>query len=109
IEFSNRMLSFLVLAAGVAVFVAALRMNPRRRAIVRLAAVQPFSVVLQAIMGGITVLTDLNPISVSAHFLLSIALLAAAVALHVRAGEGDEPPRPLVRRELLWLGSGLLG
>ncbi len=109
IEFGNRMLSVMVLVVGIAVFTAALRMRPRRRVVVRLAAVQAFSVVLQAVMGGITVLTDLNPIAVSAHFLLSIALLAAAVALHVRTGEGDEPPRLLVRSELLWLGSGLLG
>jgi cytochrome c oxidase assembly protein subunit 15 len=109
IEFSNRLLTFLVLAAGIAVFVAARRIRPRRRDVVVLATIQPFSVVAQAIMGGITVLTDLNPISVSAHFLLSIALVAAAVALWVRTGEGDDRPRRLVRGELFWLGSALLG
>jgi len=109
IEFSNRMFFFLVLAVGIAVFIAALRLRPRRRDVLVLATVQPFSVIAQAIMGGITVLTDLNPISVSAHFLLSIALVAAAVALYVRTSEGDQQPRLLVRNELLWLGSGLLG
>lgn len=109
IEFGNRMLTFLVLAAGLAVCVAALRLRPRRRDVRWLAAVQPFSVVMQAVMGGITVLTKLNPVAVSAHFLLSpLVLVTMAVVLYVRCGEGDEQPRRLVRSELFWLTSGLL-
>jgi cytochrome c oxidase assembly protein subunit 15 len=109
IEFGNRLLTYVVLAVGVLVFVAALRLRPRRRDVLRLAVVQPLSVFAQAIMGGITVLTKLHPAAVSAHFLLSIALLAAAVWLYVRTIEGDEAPRPLVRGELVWLGRGLVG
>jgi heme a synthase len=109
IEFGNRLLFFLVLAVGVAVFIAALRLRPRRRDVLRLALLQPLSVVAQAIMGGITVLTKLHPATVSAHFMLSIALLAATVWLYVRTTEGDEPSRPLVRGELVWLGRGLVG
>lgn len=109
IEFGNRLLTFLVLAVGVAVFVAAVRLSPRRRDLVRLAAVQPFSVVAQAVVGGIVVLTDLNPVAVSAHFLLSPALLAAATALWIRASEGDAPARRLVRGELVWLARALIG
>jgi heme a synthase len=108
IEFGNRMLTFLVLAVGAAVFVAALRLRPRRRDLVRLAAVQPLSVVAQAVVGGIVVLTDLHPAAVAAHFLLSPALLVAATALWVRASEGDEPARRLVRPELVWLGRALV-
>lgn len=107
IEFGNRMVTFMVLALGAAVFVAALRLRPRRKDLVRLAAIQPLSVVAQAIVGGVVVLTDLNPAAVTVHFLLSPALLAAAVALWVRAGEGDEPARPVVRAELAWLGRAL--
>ncbi|MCO5973715.1 COX15/CtaA family protein [Actinoallomurus soli] len=109
IEFGNRMLTFLVLALGVAVFVAALRLRPRRTGLVRLAAIQPLSVVAQAIVGGIVVLTDLHPVSVTVHFLLSPAILAAAVVLWVRAGEGDGRARPVVRQELVWLGRALTG
>lgn len=108
IEFGNRLLTFLVLAIGAAVFVAALRLRPRRRDLARLAAVQPFSVVAQAVVGGIVVLTDLNPVAVAAHFLLSPALLAAATALWVRAREGDEPAHRLVRDELVWLSRVLV-
>ncbi|RAY13909.1 heme A synthase [Actinomadura craniellae] len=96
IEFGNRTLTFLVLAVGVAVFVAAVRLTPRRRDLVRLAAAQPLSVVAQAVIGGIVVLTKLHPASVAVHYLISPALLVFAVALWVRAGEGDGPARPLV-------------
>ncbi|MFB9833770.1 COX15/CtaA family protein [Actinoallomurus acaciae] len=109
IEFGNRLLTFLVLAVGVAVFVAAVRLSPRRRDLVRLAVIQPLSVVAQAVVGGIVVLTDLNPAAVSAHFLLSPALLAAATALWIRASEGDAPARRLVRGELVWLARALIG
>src|SRR4051812_39449793 len=107
IEFGNRTLTFLVLALGALVFVAALRLRPRRRGLVGLAAIQPFSVVAQAVVGGIVVLTDLNPVAVTVHFLLSPAILAAAVVLWVRTDEGDEPARGLVRQELVWLGRAL--
>jgi cytochrome c oxidase assembly protein subunit 15 len=95
IEFGNRMLTFLVLAVGVLVFVAALRLRPRRRSLVLLAAAQPASVFAQAVIGGIVVLTELHPASVSLHFLVSPALLIFCVALWMRAGEGDDPPRRL--------------
>ncbi|WP_395106341.1 heme A synthase [Actinomadura sp. SCN-SB] len=102
IEFGNRMLTFLVLAVGLLVFIAALRLAPRRRGLVWLAAAQPASVVAQAVIGGIVVLTKLHPTSVSLHFLVSPALLIFCVALWVRVGETDEPPRrvvgPAVRR-----------
>nr|WP_242619678.1 COX15/CtaA family protein [Actinomadura fibrosa] len=96
IEFGNRMLTFVVLAVGFLVFVAALRLRPRRRALVGWAVAQPMSVVAQAVIGGIVVLTELHPASVALHFLVSPALLVFCVILWVRAGEGDAPPRPLV-------------
>ncbi|MFC6886294.1 MULTISPECIES: COX15/CtaA family protein [Actinomadura] len=96
IEFGNRMLTFLVLAVGVLVFVAAWRLRPRRRDLVWWAAAQPLSVVAQAVIGGIVVLTKLHPASVSLHFLVSPALLIFCVALWARASEGDDRPRHLV-------------
>ncbi|MGI5169324.1 COX15/CtaA family protein [Spirillospora sp. CA-253888] len=105
IEFGNRMLTFAVLAVGVLVFVAALRLRPRRKDLVWWALAQPMSVVAQAIIGGIVVLTKLHPASVGLHFLISPALLIFCVGLWIRAGEGDAPPRPLtapVLRPLAW-------
>lgn len=95
IEFGNRTLTFLVLAVGLAVFVAALRLTPRRPDLLRLAALQPLGVVAQIGLGGITVLTDLHPATVATHYLLSALIIAAAVTLHVRAGEGERRPRYL--------------
>jgi heme a synthase len=106
IEFGNRLVTVLVTVVAVAVLIAAWRFRPggpgaRRRAdLVWLAAAQPAGVVAQIVLGGIVVLTDLNPAMVSLHFMVSVAVVAAAVALHVRCTEGTEPARPLVRSDL---------
>lgn len=109
IEFGNRMLTFLVLAIGVLVFVAAMRLRPRRKDLVLLALAQPMSVIAQAVVGGIVVLTDLHPAAVGLHFLISPALLIFCVALWVRAGEGDQAPRPLVGPGLRRMAFALCG
>jgi len=93
------------------VFVAAWRFRPggrRRRDLVWLAVVQPAGILAQAVLGGIVVLTKLNPAFVALHFLASIAVLAAAVALHVRCTEGEAPARSLVRADLRLLGYGVV-
>lgn len=113
VEFGNRLLTFLVIAVGIACFVAALRLpygpgGRKRPELVKLAAVQPFYVVGQAIVGGLTVLTHLNPAVVSLHFLLSVPLVAAAFALYARSGEGSGPAVAVVRTELRWLGRVLV-
>ena len=53
-------------------------------------------------------LTKLNPAAVALHFLASIAVLAAAVALHVRCTEGTGPARSLVRADLRLLSYALV-
>ena len=111
IEFSNRLLNFPLVAITVIVFIAAWRFRPqgtRRRDLVRLAAIQPVGVIAQAVIGGIVVLTKLNPAAVSVHFLVSAAIVAAAVALHVRSTEGDNPPTSLVRGDLRVLSAALV-
>ncbi len=92
IEFGNRLLNFpLVAIAGLA-FIAALRYSKtvsRRRDLVWLSAVLPLGVVAQAVVGGIVVLTRLNPAMVAGHFLLSAGIiLTAGVVLHARAAAG---------------------
>jgi cytochrome c oxidase assembly protein subunit 15 len=103
IEFGNRLVTVVVMAVAVAVTIAAWRYRPagaRRRGIVWLAAAQPLGVVAQAVLGGIVVLTKLDPIWVSVHFLLSSAVVALAVVLWTRCAEGDVPARRLVRADL---------
>jgi cytochrome c oxidase assembly protein subunit 15 len=111
IEFGNRLVTIAITGLAVAVFVIAWRFRPggrRRRDLVWLAAAQPAGVVAQAVLGGIVVLTKLNPAMVALHFLASIAVLAAAVALHVRCTEGVGPATPLVRADLRLLSYLLL-
>ena len=113
IEFGNRLLNFpLVVIAGLT-FIACLRYRPdgrRRRDLVWLSAVLPLGVIAQAVVGGIVVLTDLNPAMVSAHFLLSTAIiLTAAVVLHTWVGEGEGPARSLVRTDIRVLAGLLVG
>lgn len=96
IEFGNRTLTFLVLAVGIAVYVAARRLSPNRPELTRLAVWQPIGVLVQAGVGGLTVLTRLHPTMVSPHYLFSIALIFVALLLYVRAGEGDGPVERLV-------------
>lgn len=90
IEFGNRLLTFVVLAAAVAVVVQMRRTRPHPRRVRLLAWGLPAGVLGQAVLGGITVLTGLSPFTVAAHFLLSMVLIAVAVSFHERI----RPPEP---------------
>jgi len=125
VEFGNRLFVALVEIVSAVVMVAAWRFRPpagadvgwpgggrwptARRRLVWLAAVQPIGVVLQALMGGIVVLTDLNPAAVSVHFLATMVILAAAVALHASFAGHRMPDGLRIRPELRWLSAALLG
>lgn len=107
VEFGNRTLTFLLGALAIAGLIAAWRLRPRRRSLVWLAALVLAGIAVQAVLGGITVLTDLNPWVVGGHFLVSIAIIAVAFTFWRRAGEPhDGPARPTVPgplRPLVWL------
>ncbi|WP_201272416.1 heme A synthase, partial [Verrucosispora sp. SN26_14.1] len=106
IEFGNRLLTFvLVLIAG-AMLLAALAHRPRRRGVVPLALAVVLGIVAQAVIGGITVRTQLHPSVVGIHFVVSMALLLVAYALWRRVTEPDGPKVPVVPsalRTLTWL------
>jgi cytochrome c oxidase assembly protein subunit 15 len=82
IEFGNRLLTFLLLFAAVAVVIYAIR--KARRDLLWRALLQVLGIFGQGIIGGITVLTDLNPLAVASHFILSIFLIAGAVSIVAR-------------------------
>jgi cytochrome c oxidase assembly protein subunit 15 len=100
IEFSNRLLGGVVGVVGGLVFLAALLTRPHRRRHILLALTMPLGVVLQAVIGGITVLTKLSWWTVCLHFLPSPGLVWLAVLLLKAIDEGDEPARPLIPRPL---------
>jgi cytochrome c oxidase assembly protein subunit 15 len=82
IEFGNRLLTFLLLFAAVAVVIYAIK--KARRDLLWRALLQVLGIFGQGIIGGITVLTDLNPLAVASHFILSIFLIAGAVSIVAR-------------------------
>lgn len=113
VEFTNRMLTFVLSAAvGVALVVA---WRARRPDLRRLATWLLLGIFAQALLGGVTVLTGLNPVTVMAHFLLSMVLIAVAVVAHERASEPGVPTSNSagdtgsdVRREVVLTGRALL-
>ena len=117
IEFSNRLLNFPLVVIAALVFIAAWRFRPqgpggeKRRDLFWLGLAQPAGVVAQAVIGGIVVLTKLAPAAVSVHFLVSASIVAAAVTLYARCGEGTltpTPPTPVVRHDLRLLSAALV-
>jgi len=82
IEFGNRLLTFALFFAAIATIIAVFR--SQRRDLRFLALTQILGILAQGVLGGITVLTNLNPLSVASHFVLSIFLVAAATSLHSR-------------------------
>ncbi|GAA0465037.1 cytochrome b561 [Paractinoplanes deccanensis] len=105
IEFGNRMLTFVLGLLAVLCVLAALLEKPRRRSTVWLSIAVLAGIPGQGVVGGITVLTDLNPWVVGLHFLLSIALIALAYFLWKRTYEGDGKPVDLVPRPLRHLAA----
>ena len=104
IEFGNRLLTFVLTAVAVALLVAVLR-SPRRD--LRPLAVLAFlGIPAQAAIGGVTVLTGLNPWTVAVHFLVSVVLTAVATVLWLRSREPGVG-RPLVRRPIALLVGGI--
>ena len=104
IEFGNRMLTFVLSAAVAAAVVTAWRAG--RRDLLRPALLLLLGIVVQAALGGVTVLTGLNPLTVMAHFLVSMGLIAVAVLAYERAaGNRSATARP---HRALTTGAGLL-
>ena len=103
IEFGNRLLTFVLLINALALMFSILKSG--KRELRRLGALQILGILAQGVLGGITVLTALNPATVAAHFLLSIILIAGALSLRQRA-HGKSPIEitliPLVTK-LIWL------
>lgn len=80
IEFGNRLLTFVVLIASIAVLIIAI--ISKNKKIILWSVLPLIGTLLQAVLGGITVLTGLNPFTVMFHFLLSIVLVAISTIIY---------------------------
>ena len=100
IEFGNRLLTFVLLIVALASIFAVFKYNRerfnsglnKRRSLTLLALGVLAGIFVQAILGGITVLTGLNPLTVAAHFMVSIGLITLATILLVKAKEPNDLP-----------------
>lgn len=106
IEQVNRLFTGLMALVIMGALAGSLLRNPRRRDLTRLSLSLVVGFLLQAVVGGILVLSDLHPVALMAHFLLSAVVLVASLVLHQRAGEDTarayrptvpEPVRRIVR------------
>ena len=82
VEFGNRLLTFALLIAALAVVIEVLK--TRRKDLRLLAVGQLLGILAQGVLGGVTVLTDLHPLPVAGHLLLSMVLIAGAASLYSR-------------------------
>jgi heme a synthase len=104
IEFGNRLLTFVLTAAAIATVVVVWRST--RRDLRPLAVLTFLGIPAQALLGGVTVLTGLNPWTVAAHFLVSAILVALATTLWLRSREPGVG-EPLLRRPFVLLVAGI--
>ncbi len=109
VEFTNRMLTYVLSAAVGWAIVAARCARPRRRGLTKLGWAQFWLVMSNAVLGGITVLTGLNPYTVALHLIAAMALVWVATQMWERSKEGDGPARPLVAEPIKRLSYALVG
>ena len=106
IEQINRLFTGLVSVAVIAAVLGSLVRAPRRRDLTWLSLGLVAGVLAQIVLGGVTVLVDLHPAAVQGHMLLSLVLVANAVALVHRASEPDvglavRPVSPEIHRHVM--------
>lgn len=100
VEFGNRLLTFVVVAVAAAIVLAVTRAR-RRKEVIAWAWVMPAGTVVQAVIGGITVLAGLAWWTVAIHLLASMLMVWLAVVLYAKVSEPDDGvvvqvlPRPL--------------
>ncbi|MFW0784975.1 COX15/CtaA family protein [Gordonia sp. CPCC 206044] len=108
IEFGNRMLTWVLTVVAIATWIAVLRYARSARRDKWLVTLLALGIPFQGVIGGITVLTKLNPWVVSLHFVLSMALVSGATVLVYRLRPGAPPAPPAtpgrrLGRSLAWL------
>lgn len=104
VEFVNRTITGLVSLAVVLAVLGSFLRRPRRRDLTWWSLGLVAGVIGQIVLGAIVVKSELAPVSVIGHFLLSTVLLWNAVVLHERAGHAGTPGVPTVAGRVVGLG-----
>lgn len=110
VEFGNRLLTGLVSVVVVLAVLGSMARNPRRSDLVRLSWGLVAGVLAQIVLGGIVVLSHLNPWLVLGHFALSMVLIGNAVVLRHRSGDHlrvARPPTPTPSDRLRSMATGI--
>jgi heme a synthase len=108
IEFGNRLLTFVLVFVVVFMFLAVVRLRRTRPELWWLAFAQGVSIPVQAVVGGLSVLTNLNPYVVGLHFVMSAALVSIASRLVFRSMNGPSTTTLVVPRWYLRIGHWLM-
>ncbi|MGR0317829.1 COX15/CtaA family protein [Agromyces sp. ZXT2-3] len=102
IEFGNRLMTGVVGIVALLVLLSIWRLRRERRDLWTLAVVVLLGIVAQAIVGGITVWTGLNPFIVGFHYVASLLLVCVTAAYLVRLSTTPGPREPAAPR---WFAS----
>ena len=100
IEFVNRTVTGFVSVAVILAVLGSLLRTPRRRDLTWLSLGLVAGVIGQVVLGGLTVLFELHPPFVMAHFLVSMVLIWNAFVLHERSKYAQAPALPVVPRNV---------
>ena len=84
IEFGNRLLTFALVIVAIATFLAVIRLRKQRRDLFVLALVIGLGIPAQAVIGGISVLMNLNPYVVGLHFVVSAVMIVLSTMFVTR-------------------------
>ncbi len=106
IEFGNRLLTFVLAAVAVAAVIFVLKLRRNRPDLWHLALALAAGIPAQAGLGGLTVLTGLNPWLVGAHFIVSVGLVCLATAFVVRTRTAPGASQGTARPMIAWLAHG---
>ncbi|THG35244.1 heme A synthase [Glaciibacter flavus] len=98
IEFGNRTLTFVLVVIAIAMFLAVIRFRAERRDLFLLALFIGLGIPAQGVIGGLSVLTHLNPYVVGLHFVISVVLVCLATVLVVRVYATPGPRERAVPR-----------
>jgi cytochrome c oxidase assembly protein subunit 15 len=112
IEFGNRLLTFVLVIIAIAAFVLVWRLRRERRDLFWLTLLIGLGIPAQAVIGGISVLTQLNPYVVGLHFVVSLALVVLSTVFVYRVYRGNASRTWIVEPtfaslpQVLWLAAG---